>query len=99
MKSGPRIRFDTDLRFGTIDSHNAGVSRGLAVQLRLGVMKFPILLSLASGVLAIATLAQDKPHEPPDAGSEGVGRVHMDISCSPTVSAEFDRALALLHNF
>jgi hypothetical protein len=30
---------------------------------------------------------------------EGFGRVHMDISCSPAVAAEFDRALALLHNF
>jgi len=30
---------------------------------------------------------------------EGLGRVHMDISCSATVAAEFNRALALLHNF
>jgi tetratricopeptide (TPR) repeat protein len=30
---------------------------------------------------------------------EGLGRVHMEISCSPTVAVEFDRALALLHNF
>ena len=30
---------------------------------------------------------------------EGLGRVHMDISCSPAVAAKFDRALALLHNF
>lgn len=29
---------------------------------------------------------------------EGLGPVHMDISCSP-VAAKFDRALALLHNF
>ena len=29
----------------------------------------------------------------------GVGRVHMDTSCSPSVSADFDQALALLHNF
>jgi tetratricopeptide (TPR) repeat protein len=28
-----------------------------------------------------------------------VGKVHMDISCTPAASAEFDRALALLHNF
>ncbi len=32
-------------------------------------------------------------------GSEGVGKVHMAISCAPTVQAQFDRALALLHNF
>jgi tetratricopeptide (TPR) repeat protein len=30
---------------------------------------------------------------------ERLGRVHMDISCSPVVAAKFDRALALLHNF
>jgi hypothetical protein len=35
----------------------------------------------------------DSPQE------EGFGRVHMDISCSATVGADFDRALALLHNF
>src|SRR5215469_15187363 len=28
-----------------------------------------------------------------------VGHVHMDISCSPAVSRNFDIALALLHNF
>lgn len=30
---------------------------------------------------------------------EGLGRAHMDISCSSAVGAQFDRALALLHNF
>ena len=29
----------------------------------------------------------------------GLGHAHMDTSCSPKVSADFDRALALLHNF
>jgi len=29
----------------------------------------------------------------------GLGHAHMDTSCSPEVSADFDRALALLHNF
>src|SRR5215471_853823 len=29
----------------------------------------------------------------------GVGHVHMDISCSPAASRNFDMALALLHNF
>ena len=28
-----------------------------------------------------------------------IGKVHMDISCTPAAAAEFDRALALLHNF
>ena len=34
-----------------------------------------------------------------DLQSLGVGHVHMDISCSPAVSRNFDIALALLHNF
>jgi tetratricopeptide (TPR) repeat protein len=29
----------------------------------------------------------------------GVGHVHMGTSCSPSVSGDFDQALALLHNF
>jgi tetratricopeptide (TPR) repeat protein len=29
----------------------------------------------------------------------GLGSAHMDTACSPGVSADFDRALALLHNF
>ena len=32
-------------------------------------------------------------------GSEGVGTAHMATSCAPAVQAQFDRALALLHNF
>ena len=35
----------------------------------------------------------------PPAAEEGLGRAHMDTSCSPAVAAKFDRALALLHNF
>jgi hypothetical protein len=31
--------------------------------------------------------------------AEGPGLAHMDISCSPTVAAKFDRSLVLLHNF
>jgi tetratricopeptide (TPR) repeat protein len=39
-------------------------------------------------------------HEHSHSGSEeGLGHVHMDTSCAPAVGAEFDRALALLHNF
>lgn len=30
---------------------------------------------------------------------EGLGHAHMDTSCSPALAANFDRALALLHNF
>ena len=60
-------------------------------------MKLFRFLLLATAALTIATLAQDKrPNSPPE---EGFGRVHMDISCSATVALDFDRALALLHNF
>ena len=61
-------------------------------------MRPPILLLLASAVLAAVMLPQE--HEGSYSGpEEGLGRVHMDTSCSTTVAAEFDRALALLHNF
>ena len=55
-------------------------------------------LLLAPSVLAVAILAQDKQYAP-SRSDEGFGRVHMDISCAPPAAAEFDRALALLHNF
>jgi hypothetical protein len=63
-------------------------------------MKSHRFLLLATGLLAVTILAQDNHLQHPDSGSdEGFGRVHMDISCSPAVAADFDRALALLHNF
>src|SRR5215471_15863754 len=63
-------------------------------------MKFPRFLLLATCGLAVGIAAQDKQYQHPSSGSdEGFGRVHMDVSCAPTVAAEFDRALALLHNF
>jgi hypothetical protein len=34
-----------------------------------------------------------------DLQSQGMGHVHMDISCSQAVSRNFDTGLALLHNF
>src|SRR5436190_17865453 len=59
-------------------------------------------LFLAASALALflaphALYAQSTPaSERPIAG---LGHAHMDTSCSPGVSADFDRALALLHNF
>ena len=32
-------------------------------------------------------------------GNRAVGDVHMDVTCSASVAADFDVALALLHNF
>jgi tetratricopeptide (TPR) repeat protein len=63
-------------------------------------MKSLRFLLLATSALAVAILAQDKQLQHPDSVSdEGFGRVHMDISCPLAVAVEFDRALALLHNF
>jgi tetratricopeptide (TPR) repeat protein len=64
-------------------------------------MKSLRFLLLATTALAAATLGQDQHllQRPYSGSDEGFGRVHMDISCPPTVAAEFDRALALLHNF
>src|SRR5215475_9227911 len=63
-------------------------------------MKSLSVLLLASGALAMAILVKAKQHEPVSSPQEeGLGRVHMDTSCPATVAADFDRALALLHNF
>jgi len=59
---------------------------------------FPLFA--ASLLLVVTILAQDNDLQHSGAGpDEGFGRVHMDIFCSPAVAADFDRALALLHNF
>ena len=55
---------------------------------------------LLIGILVFAIFAQDKHPEDRYTGpEEGLGRVHVDTSCSANVAADFDRALALLHNF
>ena len=60
---------------------------------------FIFLLLLASS-LALAMASNDRSEQAPASRSEeGFGQVHMDISCSPSVAHDFDRALALLHNF
>ncbi len=48
-------------------------------------------------LLVAPVLAQQK--QSPMEHIHGVGHVHMDVSCSPSLSADFDFALALLHNF
>src|SRR5215472_852292 len=57
------------------------------------------VLLFATGTLAFTFLADAKQQHPYSAQEEGFGRVHMEISCSTTVEVDFDRALALLHNF
>ena len=60
-------------------------------------LTFAILLAAA---LPFTLLAQHEGHEPRSAGSEeGLGRAHMQTSCATAVGVDFDRALALLHNF
>jgi hypothetical protein len=59
-------------------------------------MKFPPFI--AASILALAILTHAKPPQHPTS-DEGFGRAHMDISCQSSVAPEFDRALALLHNF
>jgi tetratricopeptide (TPR) repeat protein len=55
-----------------------------------------VTLALAVSTLTLPPAALHAQHEH---GSEGVGKAHMDISCTPAAQARFDRALALLHNF
>ena len=63
-------------------------------------MKFLGLLLCTTATLTLAFLSQLSQHQHPNsAPEEGFGRVQMNISCSATVATDFDRALALLHNF
>jgi tetratricopeptide (TPR) repeat protein len=62
--------------------------------------KAVVLGLLVATVFAAVTFAQQEEHQHSYSGpEEGLGRAHMDTSCSSEVAAEFDRALALLHNF
>ncbi|HEX8896442.1 MAG TPA: hypothetical protein VF783_24205, partial [Terriglobales bacterium] len=58
-----------------------------------------LLLCTTWAALTFSFFPQAKQQYSDSPQEEGFGRVHMDISCSATVAAEFDRALALLHNF
>src|SRR6516164_1965678 len=56
----------------------------------------------SGGVLAMLLalawpVAAQEHHDHP--APEKLGRAHMDTTCSPAVTARFDRALALLHSF
>ena len=59
-----------------------------------------LLALLVATAFAAPVPAQHEDHRQAYSGpEEGLGRVHMDTSCSPVVASQFDRALALLHNF
>jgi hypothetical protein len=50
-------------------------------------------------LLAASGSAQSQGHDHHAASSEQLGTVHFQTSCSPSVSAQIDRAVALLHSF
>jgi tetratricopeptide (TPR) repeat protein len=60
-------------------------------------------LGLAVIIVIICTVmlpAQRAGHDhAPSSSEEGLGHAHMQISCSDKVTGDFDRALAMLHNF
>src|SRR5207247_9329698 len=61
--------------------------------MRIFLAACALVLFLAPHALyAQSTPASERP-------IAGLGHAHMDTSCTPGVSADFDRALALLHNF
>jgi hypothetical protein len=63
-------------------------------------LRFAIWLLLVLSFVAPGSAQEAEEHEHGSQGSEeGLGRTHMEISCSQSVGAKFDRALALLHNF
>ena len=63
-------------------------------------MRFAIWLLLVFSFVAPGSAQEAEEHEHGSLGpEEGLGRAHMEISCSQPVGVKFDRALALLHNF
>jgi hypothetical protein len=58
-----------------------------------------ILVAALGFMLALVNLDMSFGADTSDLRSTGTGHVHMEISCSPAVSMNFDIALALLHNF
>src|SRR6516164_2274850 len=63
-------------------------------------MKSVILVLAITAISVASAHGQPTGHDhSPEASEEGLGRAHMDTSCAPAVAAEFDRSLALLHNF
>jgi tetratricopeptide (TPR) repeat protein len=61
----------------------------------LNALRRTIAIAVPVLVLAARAGAQDHAH----GAIEGLGTVHFPTSCSPAVSARFDRAIALLHSF
>jgi hypothetical protein len=56
------------------------------------------MLSVLVIIIVVVSLHAQQKQSPME-HIHGVGHVHMDVSCPPPLSADFDFALALLHNF
>src|SRR5262245_23821742 len=72
-------------------------SKSEVTRIFMKLLWIAVLILAASPVIL---LAQRDGHEhAPSHSEEGFGHVHMQTSCSDRVTVDFDRALALLHNF
>ena len=58
-----------------------------------------VLAFVASGARAQDPMAMAHHHEESGVPPQQIGRVHFATSCSPQVTAKFDRSMALLHSF
>lgn len=57
-------------------------------------------MALKVCLIALITVANADSHkEPSSAGAEHLGTVSFPVSCSPSVQADFNRGVALLHDF
>jgi tetratricopeptide (TPR) repeat protein len=57
------------------------------------------MIALPVVLMAAVPMAWQNPQQHEHPAPERLGRVHFATSCSPGVSAAFDRAVALLHSF
>ena len=57
-----------------------------------------LLIVFSLSAPGVAQEAEEHGHSD-SVSEEGLGRAHMEISCSPAVAVKFDRAYTLLHNF
>jgi hypothetical protein len=60
-------------------------------------MRKIVAISVGSLSIVVATAAAAQQHD--HSAGERLGTVHFSTSCKPAVTAQFDRAVALLHSF